>query len=349
MKGIIQGNVMTPSSKPKMRLSHEELKHSKLNDFLLPTHIDKIVQYGQLIEFTQGETIVRQGKVIDGMYILLNGETDIFARILGEGNTKLDTVGPGAFLGEISFIEQTPSPTTATAKGNAKCIYISLMLYELLTGYFPELKYNLLKEISVQVCGRLKKMHDKVSDIINNSNMTSLSLLGRVIHSITQAKQSLKPITELNSADLKHKGFFPSFTHDEVDELIEHAVLLEASKNCILIHEHENIPACFIIMQGAVQSSIIQQNKLAKLSVIGPGSLFAGVACVDHETDFTVTFISCESASLLKITSEALAYFEKNRPEIWYKLFTLICGSILALGRSINKLDVRLNIEKYNR
>jgi CRP/FNR family cyclic AMP-dependent transcriptional regulator len=340
---------MMTSAKSIIKLSDEELKDSKLNAFLHLSQIDKILQYGELVEFTPGEIIVRQGKLSEGMYIILTGEVDIAARILGEGNSKLDTVGPGAFLGDISFIEQTPSPTTATATGKVKCLYISLMLYELLTGYFPDLKYNLLREISVQVCGRLKKMHDKVTDIINNSNMTTISLLGRVIHTLTQPKQSLKDPKELNIEDLKKKGFFQLFSHDEISELFKHTVLLEAARNCILIHEHEITPECYIVIQGAVQSSIMEQNKQAKLSVIGPGSLFASVACVDYESDFTITFIACESATLLKISNEALTFFEKNRPEIWYKLFTLICGSILALGRSINKLDVRLNIEIYNR
>lgn len=331
------------------RSSLQNLNESLLAQYLKKSELELLLNHCEIVSFARDEEIVVQGTEAPCIYFILSGEVGISSRIFGEGSTPVNKVGEGYFLGESSFIENVPCATSAVALCDVKCLEISHNLISLLSAYYPEIKFKLIQAIVKQVCQRIKTTHDKVTEFISQSDMISLSFFGRVIHSLTQPVQSLQLISEIKEEHLYKKGPFKVFSDAEINELVEHMELLEAAKNCILIHENEKKGACFIVIHGAVQSSIMHQKKIAKLSVIGPGALFASVACIDDQSNYTVTFITCEPALILKISAEKMLYFAEHKPGIWYKLYTLICESLVTLGRSINKLDVRLHIETYNR
>ena len=83
--------------------------------------------------------------------------------------------------------------------------------------------------------------------------------------------------------------------------------------------------------------------------MIGPVTLFASIACINQDANFTITFTTCEPAILFKLAQEDLDYFQQQQPKLWFKIFELICKSLVELEKSMDKLDIRLNIEKYNR
>ncbi|WP_133127289.1 Crp/Fnr family transcriptional regulator [Legionella nagasakiensis] len=325
------------------------LENSVLRHCLTHDELENMVRHCDLIIFEPNEIIIQQGKLIEGFYLIVEGQVNLIARILGESIKKIETLGSGDFIGETCFIEKSPCTTSAVAQERVECLHITSIYFELLATYFPETKYKILKAISIQICRRLKRIHDKASAFISHSDMVTLSLFGRVIHTLTQPKSLGSLHCESNQELLKEKLLFHELTEDDFNVLFTHTIFLEAPKDCILIHEEEKNPSCFVVLHGAVQSSIMQDKKLAKLSVIGPGSLFASIACIDHDSDFTITFMTCEAAVLLKIPEKALDFFALHYPALWYKLFNLICESIVALSKSINKLDIRLHIEAYNR
>ncbi|KTC81538.1 Crp/Fnr family transcriptional regulator [Legionella brunensis] len=333
----------------QIKLLLNKLESGNLGKYLSQSELDVLIKHSKIIDFLPGEIILKQGKTFEGIYIIIDGQVTITARIMGQGITNIETLGPGNFLGEICFIERLPCPTSIIANVQVKCLLMTDTYFELLSAYYPEIKYKILEALARQVCGRLKRMHDKVTDSITNSAMVSLSFFGKVVHTFNQPKLITFEEASLNKEQLLKLPLFQIFNNDELDNLFKNMELLEASKNCKLIHQGEKKSSCYIVIHGAVQSSIVHDNKLAKLSVIGPGTLFAGVACVDSDSSYTITFSTCEQAILLKISDTALTNFQENKPQLWYKLFNLICASLVALEKSIDKLDIRLHIEAYNR
>ncbi|WP_035916067.1 cyclic nucleotide-binding domain-containing protein [Legionella lansingensis] len=325
-----------------------KLENSILGKYLTQSELDILIQHSKLSEFVSGDIILKQGEETDSIYIIIEGQVSLIARTMIQGSTNIETLGPGSFLGEICFIEKVPCPFSVIAKTHVKCLVINDTYFELLSAY-PEIKYKLLETLSRQVCDRLQRIHNKVTECITNSDMVSLSFLGKVVSTFNQPKQITFEGANLSKEQMMQKPIFKLFDNDELEMLFARMELLEASKNCKLIYEGEKRASCYIVLLGAVQSSIAHDNKLAKLSVIGPGTLFAGVACVDADYPYTITFTTCEQAILLKITDTLLADIQKEKPQLWYKLFTLICTSLVALEKSIDKLDIRLHIEAYNR
>ena len=327
-----------------------ELSRKDIAGYLSEEQFELILNQCKILAFKPSSQIVKQGTLPKGVYLIMNGEVEISARVLGEGNTKIDTLGPGGIIGGISFIDKSPSPISAVAKSKVTCIYISLVYFDFLNAIDPDAKYKITKAINKQLCKNMKRTHDQAVKYISKSDMVGLSFIGRALHSVTEP--SVIPVIgedDENLMALLQTPLLNIFTSDEKKELIEHSEFLKAPKNCILIEESDKTASCFIVLHGAVQSSILQHSKLAKLSVIGPGSLFAAIGCIDKKSKFTVSFITCETAVLFRLSEHHLNYFKNNKPILWYKLFSLISQSLVALGKSVNKLDVRLHIETYNR
>ncbi|WP_133130569.1 Crp/Fnr family transcriptional regulator [Legionella yabuuchiae] len=342
------------STKPfTIQLNQEQIKAletGSLADYLKPEQIAMLIHQCKAFSFLKGQCIIQQGKPVEGVFIIVEGKVDIVVKILGEGNTKFETLEHNGFIGGISFIEKGLSPTSAIAQTPVVCLFLSATYFDFLNAIDPDARYKITKAINTQLCLSMKYTHDRAVELITQSPMLSLSFIGRALQSVTEPTKLPLPGEDdpkLNSLLLN--PLFYNFTNEEKSELLEHSCFIKAPKNCILLHEGEKKSSCFVVLHGAVQSSILQDNKLAKLSVIGPGSLFAGVACIDKESTFTISFITCESSILFKLSEEDLNYFKQEKSIVWYKLFNLISQSLVALGKSINKLDVRLHIEKYNR
>lgn len=325
------------------------LQNGVLGKYLDIDELEMLLAHSDIVDFHKGENILTQGKSCFGIYIIIAGTVSVTAKLLGDGTTQLEILGPGNFLGEVSFIEKIPSATSIIANDQVSCLLITDTYLKLLSAYFPHTKYKLFLAISVQVCTRLKVMHDKIIHFIENSDMTTQSLFGEIIQSLTKPTEIKDEEMFSQTKKLLQLPLFKYLSAEESEELLKHTVLLKAPKHCTLIRKDEKNASCYIVLHGAVQSSIIHENKVAKLSVIGPGTLFAGIACIDSNTTFTITFATCELAVLLRISETELRFFQNERPLLWYKIFDLICRSIIALERSVEKLDIRLHIEIYNR
>ncbi|VVC77185.1 hypothetical protein AQUSIP_25120 [Aquicella siphonis] len=324
-------------------------RHSELAKYLDSSDLEMMASHSKIITFSTGQVILQQGRESRGIFLIIDGEVISTAKLLGAGTTNLESLGPGSFLGDVSYIEGTPCSTSIIANSSVKCVYIDDVYMNMLTTYYPGMKYKLLNAIAKQACERLKKVHDKVTDSMSSADMTKRSVFGEIMHSLTRPAETPMKLTEVNIDAIKKSEIFKLFSQGELDELFNHVAALKAPKNCTIIRKGEKNASCYIVIQGAVQSSVMHENKIAKLSVIGPGTLFASISCIDNITSFVITFTTCESAVLLRISDDAMLHFKNAQTTLWYKLFDLICKSLLALEKSVDKLDIRLNIEDYNR
>lgn len=320
-----------------------------LGSFLDQSELELLLKHSKISSFTAEEIILHQGEKTDKIYVLLEGTILVNAQIMGRGSTNLETLHPGQFLTSIGLNESDACPTSFIATSTVICLIIPNSYFELLSLDYPTTKYKILLVIAQQICNRLKAMHDEVSALISDSDMTSLSFFERVIYSFNQPTKITFDEEGINKNLIKNMTSLNSLTQDEINWLCDYLIILDAPKHCKLIGEGEKSACCYLVIYGGIQSCIIKNNKLAKLSVIGPGTLLASIGCIENDTSFNFTYMTCEQTILCKIPESALQLIKKEQPEIWYKLFNLICTSLTMLKKSIDKLDIRLHIENYNR
>jgi CRP/FNR family cyclic AMP-dependent transcriptional regulator len=109
--------------------------------------LDQLAEATAEFAFPADASIVQQGQVGNGLYIVVSGGARIVA-----GGDELARFGPGDFFGELSVIDQRPRTATAYAVGDSVCLALASWDLMALLEQDANLAINLLKELA----GRLR-------------------------------------------------------------------------------------------------------------------------------------------------------------------------------------------------
>lgn len=325
------------------------LQKTSLFDALDSNELDMLIRHSEMLTFAKDDIILRQGSRAAGIYVIISGEVSVTAKVLGEGVTTIEKLKSGNIIGEVSFIEGGPCATSAIASNTVGAMLITREFFAMLDAYHPETEYKILMTIAKQVCERLQVMHQKITAYMANSDMKTRSLFSDVMHALASPKKLAGEELGHARQEFLHADFMPMLAPQEKDELLQRSTFLAVTKHHTLINTGDTAPPCYIVIRGAVQSRVIHDKRLAKLSVIGPKILFASISFIETNKAAITTYTACENAIVLVIPNEALEELRKTNIKLWYKLFQMVCRSLVALERSVEKLDIRLHTEIYNR
>ena len=92
---------------------------------------------------TPGDFLFREGDKSEKMYVLLEGEVDIFL-----GDFVLETAGPGALLGEMALIDHSPRTANAVAKTPARLAQIDRRRFHFLVQQTPHFATHVMKTLA---------------------------------------------------------------------------------------------------------------------------------------------------------------------------------------------------------
>lgn len=106
------------------------------------------------VTFEPGQTIVQQGQVGNGLFVLVAGTARVTT-----GDTELAHLGPGDVIGELSVIDQEPRVATVMADAPVTCLALASWDLLALVDSDPQLARNLLAELA----RRLRATNAKVS------------------------------------------------------------------------------------------------------------------------------------------------------------------------------------------
>lgn len=73
-----------------------------------------------LLQFQDGEFIVRQGQVGSGLYVILRGTVRVV-----RGSTELARLTETEFFGELAVIDQQPRLASVQAEGEVECLALA--------------------------------------------------------------------------------------------------------------------------------------------------------------------------------------------------------------------------------
>jgi CRP/FNR family transcriptional regulator, cyclic AMP receptor protein len=105
--------------------------------------------------FADGQAIVQQGQVGNGLFIVVSGSVRVVA-----GSRELGRLGPGDFVGELSVIDQQPRAATVVADGPTVCLALASWDLLALVGRDRELSLNLLRGLAA----RLRRVDEQLRD-----------------------------------------------------------------------------------------------------------------------------------------------------------------------------------------
>ncbi|XP_032455859.1 cAMP-dependent protein kinase type II regulatory subunit isoform X2 [Nasonia vitripennis] len=114
-------------NKVPMLKSLEAYERMNLADALVPKH------------FSDGEQIIKQGDIADGMYFVEQGVVRI--TILGDKGheVEVNSIPAGGYLGELALVTHKPRAASAYAVGTVKLAFLDVEAFERLLGPCMEL------------------------------------------------------------------------------------------------------------------------------------------------------------------------------------------------------------------
>lgn len=85
---------------------------------LSDTDVEWLSKAGVPRTLTSGTVLIRERERLDRLYILIDGHMEVSISGLG----VVAELGSGEMLGEMSFVDSSPTSATVTAKGNVKLL-----------------------------------------------------------------------------------------------------------------------------------------------------------------------------------------------------------------------------------
>ena len=95
------------------------------------------------VSFDDGRTIVRQGEVGTGFYLIVSGA----ARVVRDGEL-IAHLGAGQFLGELSLLDGQPRIAQVVADGRTTCLALASWDFEAILAAQPGVALAILREVA---------------------------------------------------------------------------------------------------------------------------------------------------------------------------------------------------------
>jgi CRP/FNR family cyclic AMP-dependent transcriptional regulator len=108
-----------------------------------PDDLAAIADRAVEVDFGEGRTIVRQGEVGTGFFLIATG----LARVVRDGQTIAE-LGPGDFFGELSLLDGEPRIAAVVTQTATTCLAIASWDFEALLEAQPRLAILLLKGVA---------------------------------------------------------------------------------------------------------------------------------------------------------------------------------------------------------
>jgi CRP/FNR family transcriptional regulator, cyclic AMP receptor protein len=101
-----------------------------------------LVQQGREMSYKDGSTIVSQGTIGVGFFMILDGKAEV-----RKGGKVLATLSKGSFFGEMSLIDDQPRSADVVAVQATKCWAITSWAFASVMKTHPEIAVGMLKEL----------------------------------------------------------------------------------------------------------------------------------------------------------------------------------------------------------
>jgi CRP-like cAMP-binding protein len=101
-----------------------------------------LVSEGKEMTYKAGDSIVREGAMGVGFYLILDGKAEV-----RKGARVLATLGKGQFFGEMSLIDDLPRSADVIALSPTRCWALTSWAFAGLVKTNPEVALLMLKEV----------------------------------------------------------------------------------------------------------------------------------------------------------------------------------------------------------
>jgi CRP-like cAMP-binding protein len=128
----------------------ELIKRVPLFAKLSKTMLNEVASIADEIDLPKGKNLTREGERGREFFVLIDGEAEV-----RKGGRRVNTLGPGDFLGEISLITKVPRTATVTTSGPTRALVITDRAFSQLLRHSPEISRSVLEAVGERLASEL--------------------------------------------------------------------------------------------------------------------------------------------------------------------------------------------------
>lgn len=117
---------------------------------LSKSRLNEVASIADEIDLPRGKDLTREGERGREFFVLIEGE----AEVRKEGR-RVNTLGPGDFLGEISLITKVPRTATVTTSEPTRALVITDRAFAQLLRASPEISQGVLEAVGERLSSEL--------------------------------------------------------------------------------------------------------------------------------------------------------------------------------------------------
>ncbi|HVP23054.1 MAG TPA: cyclic nucleotide-binding domain-containing protein [Conexivisphaerales archaeon] len=105
--------------------------------------LDVVARLGHDLSFDAGQTIVKEGELGIGFYVVLEGKAEV-----RRGAKVISQIGPGGFFGEMAVLDNQPRSADVVAVAPTRCAAFTAWSFEALVKVRPEIPATIMAELA---------------------------------------------------------------------------------------------------------------------------------------------------------------------------------------------------------
>jgi len=144
-------------------MSSADLRTIRVLSKLSDPQLEQLFSYGECLEFTAGQQIIKQGDKADGIYFLIKGKAASYFTDKNGAQTPLVTLEEGSHFGELALFQHGVRTASIRGSTSGRVFRISLESFEAILKA-PELATPLLYSLAKSMAFRMTSVTERLAD-----------------------------------------------------------------------------------------------------------------------------------------------------------------------------------------
>ena len=274
----------------------------------------------------RGQTIYEEGRGGEDFYVVVSGVAEDFCTTIG-GNQPVSRSRVGQILGEVSFLDGHPRPTTAVAVQKGVLLRFNSGGLRSWLVNDHRLGASLARSFWHSLAAKIRQTNHFMSQILPlaEAGEHTDSAPAQQVELMPGAKMDLFRETGLSAAELRllastlHAQHFP--------------------RDSFIFHENEPGESLYIVFDGEVRiSRQVSGRGEEPLAILGRGEVFGEMALVDDQARSADARAHTEGCTVLVLSQADLDEVLHMPPAAASQFLYLVCGVLCHRLRSMINL-----------
>ncbi len=213
------------------------------------------------IDLEAGEELWRQGQQAEALYVVERGSVAVAARLPGEREVTIATLGSREVLGELALLDGGVRTAGVRALEPTRLLRLGRAEFRALVLSRDPCARMLRRRLTDLACARLRERHRTLAATLPGALRPATAVRGETAQTPDRAYLLRLP-------------FFRDFGADELEELLARASVERVAPGAVLVAEGERPRALFVTLNGAVEEVIRRDGGAIRVALAGPGRGF---------------------------------------------------------------------------